>query len=176
MRRGEGKKECNRCFLSRKALCSAETIREKICGSPNGAQAKARWAIAALAAALLSGETSCPRRSKPPLKGEAAAKRTEGFNHTEFGNFNLWFPNSSIEPAVASGTGHCPAAAPGHQSAGNPADSETLAALIYGGQWSSIGYAAAGGAGNACRTNFGGGLGEREAKRNLPQPTGSAAQ
>ena len=28
----------------------------------------------------------------PPLKGEVAAKRTEGFNHTEFGNLNLWFP------------------------------------------------------------------------------------
>ena len=30
--------------------------------------------------------------------------------------------------------------------------------------------AAAGGAGSACRTNFGGGLGEREAERSLPQP------
>ncbi len=26
----------------------------------------------------------------------------------EFGNSNVWFPNSSIEPAAASGTGHCP--------------------------------------------------------------------
>ena len=48
------------------------------------------------------------RTALPPLKGEVAAKRTEGFNHTEFGNLNLWFPNSSIEPAEASGTGHCP--------------------------------------------------------------------
>ena len=31
----------------------------------------------------------------------------------EFGNSNLWFPNSSLEPAAASGTGHCPAAASG---------------------------------------------------------------
>ena len=27
----------------------------------------------------------------------------------EFGNSGLWFPNSSIEPAEAGGTGHCPA-------------------------------------------------------------------
>ena len=26
----------------------------------------------------------------------------------EFGNSNLWFPNSSPEPAEAGGSGHCP--------------------------------------------------------------------
>ena len=26
----------------------------------------------------------------------------------EFGNSNLWFPNSCREPAAASGSGHCP--------------------------------------------------------------------
>ena len=32
-----------------------------------------------------------------------------GFMGAEFGNFNVWFPNSSIEPAAASGTGYYPA-------------------------------------------------------------------
>ena len=36
-----------------------------------------------------------------------------GVQNEEFGNFNVWFPNSSIEPAAASGSGHCPAAAGG---------------------------------------------------------------
>ena len=36
--------------------------------------------------------------------------RAAGFAGAEFGNSNLWFPNSSIEPAAAGGTGHCPVA------------------------------------------------------------------
>ncbi len=63
------------------------------------------------------------------------------------------------------------------QSARNLADSKTLAAPIYGGQRSSIGYAAASGS-RHCRqqTNFGGGLGEREAKRSLPQPAADSVR
>ena len=45
----------------------------------------------------------------PPLKGEVTAKQAVGFMGAEFGNSDLWFPNSSIEPAAASGTGYYPA-------------------------------------------------------------------
>ncbi len=38
-----------------------------------------------------------------PLKGEVAAKRTEGFNNAEFGNSSVWFPNSSTGCAAAGG-------------------------------------------------------------------------
>ena len=48
----------------------------------------------------------------PPLKREVPAVRAVGFANEEFGDSNLWFPNSSIEPAAASGSGHCPAATP----------------------------------------------------------------
>ena len=44
--------------------------------------------------------------------GSAGMSFSGKFRKTaEFGNSNLWFPNSSPEPAAASGTGHCPAAA-----------------------------------------------------------------
>ena len=35
--------------------------------------------------------------------------RKESYGFGDFGNFNLWFPKSSPEPAAASGTGPCPA-------------------------------------------------------------------
>ena len=34
---------------------------------------------------------------------------TWALSSADFGNFNLRFPKSSIEPAAATGTGHCPA-------------------------------------------------------------------
>ena len=42
-------------------------------------------------------------RTMSPLKGEVGAKRAEGLRHGEFGNSNLWFLNSSPEPAAATG-------------------------------------------------------------------------
>ena len=50
----------------------------------------------------------------------------------EFGNSNLWFPNSSPEPAAASGTGHCPAAASGcrHCLPGASTDSKLSLASV----------------------------------------------
>ena len=48
----------------------------------------------------------------PPQKREVPAVRAVGFANEEVGDSNLWFPNSSIEPAAASGSGHCPAATP----------------------------------------------------------------
>ena len=37
----------------------------------------------------------------PPLKGEVPAARAEGYANADFGNFDLWFPKSSIKPAEA---------------------------------------------------------------------------
>ena len=39
----------------------------------------------------------------PPLKGEVPAKQVEGFANADFGNFDLWFPKPSTDPAEASG-------------------------------------------------------------------------
>ena len=35
-------------------------------------------------------------RIEPLLKGEVPAEQAEGFGNAEFGNFDLWFPNSSL--------------------------------------------------------------------------------
>ena len=51
--------------------------------------------------------------AEPPPAAAGSARpsiRKEPCGFAEFGNSNLWFPNSSIEPAAASGSGHCPAA------------------------------------------------------------------
>ena len=72
--------------------------------------------------------------------------RAVGFSSAEFGDLNLWFPNSSIEPATATGCRLSLPAASGSRHC-RP--------------------------GSACPTNFGGGLGEREAAAE-PPPSGGA--
>ncbi len=47
-----------------------------------------------------SAAASGSRQRRLPIRREFC-----GF--AEFGNFNLWFPNSSTEPAAASGSRHC---------------------------------------------------------------------
>ena len=90
----------------------------------------------------------------------------ESSDHEEFGNSNLWFPNScgprgsNRLSALPTGSQWVQArptrlslpesAAPTINPQESLADSQTLAASIYGGQWSSIGYAAAG----ACRLSL----------------------
>ena len=37
------------------------------------------------------------------MKGEVPAARAEGYANADFGNFDLWFPKSSTDPAEASG-------------------------------------------------------------------------
>ena len=54
------------------------------------------------ATAPLSGRV-LTATTMPPPKGETPAVQAVGFEDAEFGKFNLCFPNSSIEPAVASG-------------------------------------------------------------------------
>ena len=51
-----------------------------------------------------SAAASGSRQRRLPIRREFC-----GF--AEFGNFNLWFPNSSTEPAAASGCRHCRPAA-----------------------------------------------------------------
>ena len=57
----------------------------------------------------------------------------ESSTREEIGNLNLWFPIS----CGPRGSQALPTRSAGHQSAGNPADSQTSAALIYGGRGSS---------------------------------------
>ena len=75
--------------------------------------------------------------------------RAVGFSSAEFGNLNLWFPNSSIEPAAATGCRLSLPAASGRRPC-RP--------------------------GSACPTNFGGGLGEREAAAESPPAEAGSAR
>ena len=59
------------------------------------------------------GSGGARSEAEPPPAAAGSARpsiRKEPCGFAEFGNSNLWFPNSSIEPAAASGSGHCPAA------------------------------------------------------------------
>ena len=66
----------------------------------------------------------------------------------EFGNSNLWFPNSCQDARQQAEPPPARVGSADRKSARNLADLKTLAASVYGGQRSSIGYAAAGGAGH----------------------------
>ena len=61
----------------------------------------------------------------------------------EFGNSNLWFPNSSKEPAAASGAGHCPAQNSGTRIYGSrirvgTGGSKWQSALPTGSKWVQV--------------------------------------
>ena len=65
--------------------------------------------------AVASGSRPCPADSLENCQGEGGCSRQrrptirkESCGFEEFGNSNLWFPNSCREPAAASGSGHCP--------------------------------------------------------------------
>ena len=65
---------------------------------------------------------SCSIRRQQVRAGSASRQRRHEFSGefrktAEFGNSNLWFPNSSPEPAAATGTGHCQAGGSKWQSA-----------------------------------------------------------
>ena len=100
---------------------------------------------------------SLPSRQRRPII------RWEACGFAEFGDSNLWFPNSLPDPAAASGAGHCPAAAAGARRPSLP--SRQRRPII---RWEACGFAEFGdsnlwspnscsvrrqqpGAGSACR-------------------------
>ena len=81
-----------------------------------------------------------------PLKGELSSKAAEGFvpfsyarqsaePTAEFGNSGLWFPNSSLESAAASGSGPCPVGSADMSFPENSGKPEKLGTRIYDSQF-----------------------------------------
>ena len=68
--------------------------------------------------------------------------RTEGFTNAEFGNSNVWFPNSSTGCAAAGGCRHCRPKNPAASIYGGwvrvlSGGSKWLSALPAGSKWPS---------------------------------------
>ena len=114
------------------------------------------------------------RQRRPIICGEA-------HRFEDFGNFNLWFPNSSTEPAEAGGCrlslpggSKCVQAQPAGASPSRggqcpPVNPQEILRIrrIRELQFMVPEFVAS--TGGSKRANFGGDLGEREAKRSLPQ-------
>ena len=83
-----------------------------------------------------------------PGGGARPSIRRESCGFGDLGRFNLWRPMVVERIRGSRWNRALPGGGAASQSAGNPADSKTLAALIYGGQRSSIGCAVASGTGH----------------------------